>query len=118
MSIGLRILLVVFSILTLIYVIRKVNKAQIQVFDVAYWVLFSVLLVLMGLFPNLIVKLSVFLGIISPTNFVYLVMIFMLFIRCFLLSIRVSQNEMKIASLVEELGVRETVQFIEKDDKE
>lgn len=107
MSIILRILLLIVSILTFIYIIRKLRKAQVQIADVVFWLFFSLILLLMSIFPSSIIYMTKLLGVLSPVNFVYLVMIFLLFIRCFLLSIRVSCLEEKLKNLVEELAILE-----------
>lgn len=107
MSISLRVILLVASILTCCYITRKLRKSQIQIMDTVFWLLLSVVFVLIALFPQFVNWVSILMGFMSPVNLVFLVMIFLLLVRCFLLSIRVSQLEDKLNNLVEELAIRE-----------
>lgn len=107
MSIALRVMLFTASILTCGYIARKLKKSQIQVMDTVFWIGLSVIFILLSVFPNVVGMLSALMGFQAPVNFIFLFMIFMLLIRCFLMSIRISQLEDKVKNLVEELGIRE-----------
>ena len=104
MSATLRVLLILVSVMTAVFMARKLRKSQMQVFDTIYWYLF--LLILIGM-----------IGVDSPVNLVYLVMIFLLFVQCFLLSTKVSGLEEKVKNLVEELAVRENIKQFGKTEK-
>lgn len=119
MSVILRILLLTASIMTASYIARKLRKAQMQVDDATFWLLFSLILVIMSIFPELITGFADLIGVQSPVNFVFLVIIFLLFIRCFILSVRVPGLEEKVKNLVEESAVRENIKAAEeKDDRQ
>lgn len=107
MSISLRIILIIASLLTCWYITRKLRKSQIQIMDTVFWLLLTIVFIVMALFPQFINWISIVMGFVSPVNLVFLVMIFLALVRCFLLSIRVSQLEEKVKSLVEELAIRE-----------
>ncbi len=107
MSLGLRVILLVASVMTCAYISRKLKKSQIQIMDTVFWIGLSVVFVLLAAFPQIAGFLSNLLGFIAPINFVFLMIIFLLLIRCFLLSIRVSQLDDKIKNLVEEIAIRE-----------
>lgn len=107
MTLSLRVLLFVASAMTCVYISRKLKKSQIQIMDTVFWIGLSVIFVLFAAFPQIATYLSLLLGFIAPVNFVFLTIIFLLLIRCFLLSIRVSQLDDKLMNLVEELAIRE-----------
>ena len=107
MAIQLRIILVIVSIITCIYISRKLKKSQLLVKDALFWILLSFVLILISIVPQIAMFFANLLGIQSPVNFVFLIMIFLLFMRCFLLSIRVSRLEDKLTNLVEEIAIRE-----------
>lgn len=75
--------------------------------DTIFWIGMSLLLVILSIFPKLASQVSKRIGIDSPVNFVYLVIIFLLLIKCFLLSIKVSQIEDKFNNLVQEIAIRD-----------
>ena len=106
MSISLRIVLVIVSLLTLFYVGIKIKKAQVNIFDTFFWFFLAIVFVLFSLFPDIVEAGAELLGFIAPVNFVFIVVIFLILLRCFLLSIKVSQLEEKLKSLTQEIAIR------------
>lgn len=117
MTLPLRIVLLVASILTCIYIARKLRKSQIQVMDTVFWIGLSVLFIVLSIFPGIAGRFSVLMGFQAPVNLIFLLMIFLLLLRCFLLSIRISQLDDKLQNLVEELAIRENHRIREKNEK-
>ena len=76
MSIMMRILLIAGSLLTAFYVLRRVRKSKMRTEDSVFWLVFSLILVLMGLLPNLVTRLASWMGVISAANLVFLIVIF------------------------------------------
>jgi hypothetical protein len=105
MSVSLRVILVVISILTLIYVLRKIRKYQLRIDDSLYWIIFSGLLVILSFFPSLAISLAEVIGIISPANFVFLAIVFVLLIKVFMMSVKMSQMENSIHTLTQEIAI-------------
>lgn len=107
MSVYLRITLIVASVFTCAYIARKLRKSQVQVIDTVFWIGMSVTFVVLSIFPHIAEFGAVLFGFMAPVNFIFLMVIFLLLLRCFLLSIRISQLEDKFQNLVEELAIRE-----------
>lgn len=107
MSGFLRIILIVVSVMTFIYISRKLKKSQLQVMDAFFWIVFSFVLMVIGVFPGIAMFFAKVVGVQSPVNFVYLVVIFLLLLRTFMLTIRISFLEEKVKSLIEEIAIRE-----------
>lgn len=107
MSIALRLLLLIASIFTFLYIVRKLRKSQLQVMDTVFWIVLATILIVLSVFPQIAYWIANILEIQSPVNFIFLLIIFMLMIRNFLLTIKVSQLEDKLKTLVEELAIRE-----------
>lgn len=101
MSTTLRIILIAASLATCMYMLVRIRKAQVKIEDSVFWFFFSALLVLMGVFPQIINLGTTLVGVISPVNFVFLVIIFLLITRIFRMSIHISQLESKVQSLVQ-----------------
>ena len=114
MSYILRILLIVISICTFFYVVRKLRKEHMQTMDTVFWSIFSLTILMMSLFPKLVVKCTEYLGVQSAVNFVYLVIIFFLIIRIFILNVRISKLELKLNEYIEIMSVRKN--FEEKNN--
>ena len=107
MSAILRVILILASLVTCIYISRKLKNAQVDTHDTIFWLMFSFVLILVSIFPGIADWLSMRLGIYSTVNMVFLIIIFALLLRVFLLTIKISQMENRIRILVEELAIRE-----------
>lgn len=105
MSYYLRLLILLASIVTLFYVLRKIRKAQIQIADSLFWVFLSIVFVIMGAFPQVVYFLTRLMGFQAPVNLIFLVMIFILLLKVFSSSIKISQLENKLDSLVQEIAI-------------
>ncbi len=111
-SIVLRVLLIIVSVWLFCHVLRSVRKSQVQIDDMIFWLLFSIVIVVLALIPQIATWAADLLGVMSPVNLIYLVIIFVLLLKLFSISIRFSQLEAKIKTLTQEIAVREC---IEKD---
>lgn len=55
MSIALRVMLFVASVVTCAYIARKLKKSQIQVMDTVFWIGLSVIFIFLSIFPDIAV---------------------------------------------------------------
>ena len=116
MSLVFKIILVVMSILACIYALRKIRKSQFLIEDAFFWIIISVALVIVSIFPGLADFFTKLIGMEAPSNFIFLVMIFLLLVKTFSLSIKVSQMDERIKNLVQKLAIinNETEKEIDK----
>ena len=105
MSIVLRAGLIIVSLLTLIFITRKVRKSQIRLEDSLFWVIVAIVLLVISIFPEIIFGLSRFAEVESPSNLVFLCFIFILLILGFNLSVRTSQTDTKLKELTQQLAI-------------
>lgn len=103
----LRCLLVLGSLATAAFILRRVRKAQVQIEDTIFWLGFSALLLLLSIFPQAAFWLSRALGFQSPINLVYLLIIFVLLVKQFFMTIRISQMDSKLRSLAQKVALNE-----------
>lgn len=115
MSIILRTLLVIAAVVSYVYVIHKIRKAQMKIEGALYWVFLASLILLLSIFPVSIIWLADLIGVDSPVNLLYLLMIFLVLWKLFSLTVKNSQLENKINVLTEELAIRQLQQ--EKQNK-
>ena len=106
MSLTMRILLLLAALLTAGWILYKIRKLKVKMEDAIFWVIFAGILCVMGLVPELTYRLTDFLGILSPANLIFLVIIFLLLEKVFTLSIIVSQLDEKITVLSAEMALR------------
>ena len=111
-----RVCLIVGSLITAAYVLRRVRHAKVQIEDTIFWLLFSAALLVLAFFPGIAYWASNLLGFQSPINFVYVVIIFLLLAKLFLLSIRVSKLDSRLRILTEQVALNQEKQESEKLD--
>lgn len=105
MTITLRFILLIASVLNCIWIIQRIRKSQAKIEDAVFWVLFSGLLVCMSVFPQVIEWGAAITGVQSSVNFVFLVIIFILIIKIFRLSIKISQLESKLQTFAQTYAI-------------
>ncbi|MBE5932754.1 MAG: DUF2304 domain-containing protein [Lachnospiraceae bacterium] len=105
MSLYLRLILMGVSLLSCIYVIRKIRKSKMKIESSISWFFFAFVIFLLSVFPNVIIAAADLIGVQSPTNLVYLIMIFITIGTTFSLSVKLSMQEHKINILTEEIAI-------------
>lgn len=113
MSIAFRLILIIASIVTFVYMVRKIRESKLQIEYALFWVVFSGVVVILGIFPQIAIGLSELLGLQSPANLVFLFIIFVLLVRLFQMTLEISKLEDKIRSLIQHEAIRE-----HEEDKE
>lgn len=116
MSLSLRIVLVIFSVLTAFFVFYKIRKAQMQIEDSLFWVIFIVLLVLLSVFPQIANYACKWVGVQAPVNFVFLAIIFLLLLKIFIMSVKISNLENKLQNFVQEYAIRNNKKSTESQE--
>lgn len=106
MSTVLRVLLLVASLLTAVWILRKIRKNRVKQEDALFWLCFAFVLAVFGIFPELSFVMAGILGIQSPANFVFLAVIAILMEKMLSLSIQVSALESKVEIMAAELALR------------
>lgn len=105
MNLNLQLSLLIGSILTFVFLLVIMKKVNMNVKYSIVWIIWGCIILLLSLFPSLIDKLSVLLGIALPTNTLFLIFIFLLYLMSFYLFIKVSELSDKIKQLTYEIAV-------------
>ena len=117
MSLVLRIFLIVVSFISIIYVIRRIRKAKLRIDYSLFWIIVSILIMLLAIFPGVAIKLATMMGVMSAVNLIYLVMIFILLLHNFSMTMKISPLESKINNLTEEIAIREKQETDQKNNQ-
>ena len=117
MSLTLRIILIICSILSFALCISKVKQSKMQVTDSVVWMIGTILLILMSIFSNVVDWIAVKLGFIAPVNFVFLIIIAFLLIQGFLLDSRVSVLSNKVKNLNHYIALKEKEKEEDKNEE-
>lgn len=105
MTTVLRAVLIIVSILVFFVMMKKIRQAKVKIEDSMFWVLFAFLLVVFSIFPGAADWLSNLVGTMSTANFIFMLMIFLLLIKNFAMSLRISQLETKVKELVQRIAL-------------
>ena len=109
MTLLLRVVLIVVSILTTLLILRKVRMSQMRIEDSVFWIGFSFLLIVFSVFPKIVYLMSDMRGTQTPVNFIFLFVIFLLILKMFRMSVRISQLETKIKDLAQKMAIDENL---------
>ena len=116
MSVTLRILLILCSIISFVFCIRRIKQAKLKITNSVIWMLGSVALILMAIFSNAVAWIANKLGFIAPVNFVFLVIIGFLLVQAFIDNIRISTLNEKIKDLNHYIALKEVEENNRKDN--
>lgn len=105
MSLSLRLFLIVGSFFTLMYFIRKIRKSKLKINHSIFWMVFGLILLLLACIPGSIFCISAFLGFQSPINLVYVIVIFLLVLKLFTNTIKLSKLNEQVAALTQALAL-------------
>lgn len=102
-----RLLMILGALWVAFYVARRIRKKKIQMEDAIYWVLLSALLLVLAAFPEITFFFAHLFGFVSPSNFVFFVIIGLLVIREFRNSTEISLLRHKLNELAQESALQE-----------
>ena len=88
MTLVLRVLLIAFSLLTFLYMVRKIRQSKLQIEYAIFWIVFSFILIFMSLFPGVVSFFTWLAGIQAPVNLVFMAIIFILILKLFSMTVK------------------------------
>lgn len=100
-----RFLLIIGAILLFFYMIKRIRQSKVKIEASIFWLVFSVLLIFMGIFSPVVYWVSDLLGFQSPISFVFLTIIFILIVKNFFMTIQISQLEHKVDELTQRIAI-------------
>ncbi len=101
----LSIVFLITSFLTLIFIIVKIRKNGLNIDDSIVWIVWSFMLLILSLFPEISTFISNKLGFMSTSNFIFSVFIFFLYILLFVQAIQISKLKAKHQELVQKISI-------------
>lgn len=117
MTVILRCVLIIVSILLTFFVLRKIRQSKVKIEDSIFWVMFALLMVVFSVFPGLADILSDFVGTYSTSNFIFMFVIFILLVKVFFLSLKISQLESRVTALIQLLALDKKESFDREESK-
>ena len=105
MTVTLRIALILASLGTFFFMMRKIRQAKVQIEAAIFWIVLAVVLVIYSVFPAAADASARVLGIYSTANFLFLFLIFLLIVKVFFMTIQISQLETRLKDLVQQMAL-------------
>lgn len=100
MPIQLQISLFVSSCLVFYIILRNIKKSKLSTDMATIWIIWGLGLILISLFPQIVDFAGNIIGISTPINTIFLIMIFLLYILLFFLFVKISILEQKTKELI------------------
>nr|WP_317999599.1 DUF2304 domain-containing protein [uncultured Faecalibacillus sp.] len=107
MSLTLQILLIIATILFFIILVKNVKKGKLRTDYALAWILCSLALIVLSIFPQIAYFVAKLIGVISTANMVFAAIIFMLIILVYVLYNKVSMLEEKQKNLIQHIAMLE-----------
>jgi hypothetical protein len=105
MSLNLKIVLIIVTIVYLWVLLRAIQKKKIKVAFSTFWIVSGVLLILALIIPNFAESLANILGFEVPSNMIFCITIFVAFYLIFNLTMKLSKVHENNITLVQEISL-------------
>lgn len=100
----LQLVLLAGSIIVLFIVLRFVIKNKMNIRFAIIWVIWSLAMIIISIFPSIIYSISNLLGFEKPVNAIFLLMVFLLYCLSFYLFVSISKHNDEILNLNYEIA--------------
>jgi hypothetical protein len=119
MSVASYILGIIAAVLTLAVVIEMLRRRRLRERHAVWWLIAGILALIIGVFPAVLIWAAQVVGIEIPTNLVFFVSLFILFLVCIQHSAELTKLEDKVRVLAEKAALHELrIDGLEMDDDE
>lgn len=116
MNTVLQLCLLIGSITVLIFVVNNVIKNKINIKYAIVWIIWGVSMVIISAFPSIMYFLASLIGIETPVNAVFLIMMFLLYCLTFYIYFVISRHNEDIISLDYEIAVlKKKIEDLERE---
>lgn len=105
MSAQLNIFFIIISTITLIYIIMQIRKHKLNIDDSILWIFWSIVLLIVSIFPDLSFYIAEKMGFQSTSNFILCLFIFILYMILFFQNIKISELRDKNKQLVQKISI-------------
>jgi hypothetical protein len=102
---NLQIEMTIAAIILLIFIIICLKRNSMSIKSSVAWLLLPIAFIIVAIFPKPITDFAAWLGFETPSNFIFVIIIALLILICFLLTISLSHQQVKITKLIQELSL-------------
>lgn len=105
MSITLQVVLIIMTVLLFITLTRNVKKGKLRTDYALGWIVCSISLIIISIFPQIVYFCARIVGVMSASNMIFAIIIFLLIILVYILFSKVSLLEERQKNLIQEIGI-------------
>lgn len=105
MSYRIRILIAIGGIMVFSFIILSIRRSKMVIGDSVFWFLFSLVMLVIGIFPEIFFSLARLFHVASAANLAYLFLIVLLLIRVFQQDLKISQLMTKLQHHVQDTAI-------------
>ena len=105
MSLSLRAFLILGSGGTLFYFISRIRKSKMKISHAIFWMVFGLFLLLLACVPSSIFQIANLLGFQAPVNLVYVTVIFLLVLKLFTTTAKISKLSEQVTALAQAIAI-------------
>lgn len=103
-----RLYFIIIALLPMIYIIHEVRKKRFSIKESFWWMVASVLMLILACFPYCINWIAAKAGVVYPPSLLFVLCIIFLILMNFRNSKRISEQQMKIIELAQKLSIIES----------
>lgn len=118
LSLHLQIYLMIASIGVYMFIVYKIRKANVRIEDMIIWIIGSIVLLILSIFPIISDFLAHIIGFRTAANLIFTSILGFLFLMVFTLSVKLGQQYEKIKELTHRMAMLEQDLLKKSDRKE
>lgn len=96
---------IIIAVLSTFYIIHEVRRKRFSIKESFWWMIASIVMIFLSIFPYTIDKLAKLFGVVYPPSLFFVICIVFLVLMIFRNSKRISEQQMKIIELEQNLAI-------------
>lgn len=105
MSVKLQIFLFLSTVIMFIFMIKLIKKETLQLKYSLLWIIIGVMMIILSIFPCILEYISKVLGIVTPTNTLFLIGLIFELMIVFSLTVALSKSSERVKNLSQEIAL-------------
>lgn len=108
---------IIISIIIMLYIVTEVRKKRFSIKESFWWVIASIAMLLLSIFPYSIDRVAVLLNIAYPPSLLFVICIVFLVFMNFRNSKKIAEHQEKIIELSQHIAIIESEEGVKKNAK-
>lgn len=96
---------IIISVICMFYIVHEIRKKRFSIKESFWWIIGSLLMLILSIFPHIIDKLAKLFGIAYPPSLLFVFCIIFLIFMIFRNSKKISEQQEKIIELAQNLAI-------------